>query len=174
MAGRTHEYAARLVWDGNTGTGTASYRNYGRNYRVLVSGKPDLAGTADPAFLGQADKHNPEDLFLAAISACHMLSYLALCARSGIRVSAYEDRAQGRLVLDPNGSGRFEEVTLSPNVTIETPGNAAAATRLHDTAHEQCFIANSCRVPIRLQATVQTRSTQDGVAEGSRSVESRA
>ena len=173
MAGRTHEYAARLIWDGNTGEGTASYRGYGRDYRVLISGKPELGGSADPVFLGQADRHNPEDLFVAAIAACHMLSYLALCARGGIRVSAYEDHAHGRLVLDAKGGGRFEEVTLSPNVTIEAPGDVAAATRLHETAHEQCFIASSCSVPIRVQATVRTRGTEEATTEGTRALESR-
>ena len=86
MTIRAHEHAARLIWDGNTGGGTAGYAGYSRRYRVLVPGKPVLQGTADPVFRGEADRHNPEDLFLAAISACHMLSYLALCARQGVRV----------------------------------------------------------------------------------------
>jgi len=55
-------------------------------YQARVAGKPNLAGTADPAFRGQRDKNNPEDFFLASISACHMLTYLALCARGGIQV----------------------------------------------------------------------------------------
>src|SRR5258706_10558564 len=97
ITGKSHAYAARLIWEGNTGEGTAGYRTYSRAYRVLVPGKPDLPGSADPAFRGEADKHNPEDLFLAAISACHMLSYLALCATQGIRVVAYEDEARGRM-----------------------------------------------------------------------------
>jgi organic hydroperoxide reductase OsmC/OhrA len=80
--GNVHTYAARLVWEGNSGEGTASYEGCGRSYRVLIEGKPELIGTADPAFRGDASRHNPEDLFLAAISACHMLTYLALCARA--------------------------------------------------------------------------------------------
>ncbi len=150
-----HEYRARLIWDGNTGEGTATYAGYGRQYRVLIEGKPDLAGTADPVFRGEANKHNPEDLFLAAISSCHMLSYLALCARKGVRVLAYVDEAHGRMAVGADGGGKFEEVTLRPSVTIEGERNAALAQQLHATAHEQCFIANSCSVPIRHEASVQ-------------------
>lgn len=160
MAGKAHEYAARLVWTGNTGDGTANYRSYERSYSVHVEGKPELLGTADPTFRGEADKYNPEDLFLTAISGCHMLSYLSLCARRGVRVVSYEDDARGTLVLDANGGGRFEEVSLNPTVTIDTDDAEAVqlAVRLHETAHEQCFIANSCSVPIRHSATIHTTS----------------
>lgn len=149
MTNDVHEYAARLIWDGNNGEGTATYAGYGRQYRVLVAGKPELAGTADAAFHGEAHKHNPEDLFLAAISACHMLSYLALCARKRICVLAYEDEAQATMVTDARGGGKFTEVVLRPRVTIRDATQLEIATQLHDTAHELCFIANSCSVPIR-------------------------
>jgi organic hydroperoxide reductase OsmC/OhrA len=151
---RSHEYRTHLIWDGNRGDGTSSYAAYGREYRVVVQGKPELTGSANPMFRGDAGKHDPEDLFLAAIASCHMLSYLALCARNGIRVIAYEDQASGTLVLDPSSGGRFEEVTLHPRVTI-AGGDRERAAKLHETAHEQCFIANSCRVPIRHEATIQ-------------------
>ncbi|MBC7788611.1 MAG: OsmC family protein [Anaerolineae bacterium] len=156
MTKSAHEYTARLIWDGNTGEGTTSYASYGRQYRVLVAGKPDLSGTADPAFRGEADKHNPEDLFLTSISACHMLFYLSLCARQGVRVLAYEDTVQGSLAVDVNGGGKFETITLHPHVTIAADADLALAEQLHDKAHELCFIANSCSVPIRHQVTVQT------------------
>ncbi len=80
--------------------------------------KPDLTGSADPIFRGDAGVHNPEDLFIAALSSCHLLSYLALCARSKINVVAYEDNAIGTMVLRPDGGGKFESVTLRPKVTI--------------------------------------------------------
>jgi len=157
MTARALDYAARVIWDGNTGEGTRSYTSYDRRYRALVAGKPDLAGSADPAFRGDADAYNPEDLFLTSVSACHMLLYLSLCARKGVRVLAYEDDAQGRLVLDASGGGRFEEITLRPHVTIDDEAKAALAAELHDTAHELCFIANSCSARIRHRPTIQTR-----------------
>jgi organic hydroperoxide reductase OsmC/OhrA len=150
-----HHYSAHLIWDGNRGDGTASYAGYGRQYRIVIDGKPDLNGSADPAFRGDADRHNPEDLFLAAISACHMLSYLALCAKYGIQVTAYEDAATATMREDGKGGGRFEEVLLHPVVTIADAAQAERATKLHERAHEQCFIANSCSVPIRHEPVVR-------------------
>lgn len=151
-----HEYSARLVWDGNTGTGTATYAGYGRQYRFLVEGKPAIEGTADPKFRGDPSKHNPEEHFLAAISGCHMLSYLALCARNGIRVVKYEDEVSGTLKFDGRGGGKFEEVVLHPAVTIAEGDDAELAESLHEQAHELCFIAASCSVPIRHEARVES------------------
>lgn len=86
-----HRYDARLSWNGNLGDGTSSYTSYGREYSIVVSGKPELVGTADPAFRGEPDRYNPEELFIAALAACHMLFYLSLCARRGVRVVSYEE-----------------------------------------------------------------------------------
>lgn len=156
MAHGEHAYAARLVWDGNTGRGTSGYSAYGREHRVLIDGKPELALTADPSFRGDPHRHNPEDLLLAALSSCHMLSYLALCARQGVSVVAYQDDARGTLRLDAGGGGRFTEVTLRPQVVIAADGDVALATALHDRAHALCFIASSCGFPVHHQPSVRT------------------
>jgi organic hydroperoxide reductase OsmC/OhrA len=156
-----HEYETRVVWDGNTGQGTAGYTAYERRYRVLVSGKPELAGSADPAFRGDADRHNPEDLFVAALSSCHMLSYLALCARGGVQVLAYEDQARGTLRLEPDGGGRFEQVTLHPAVHVASAEQAEAAETLHHRAHELCFIASSSSIPVLVQPVILVGSPEE-------------
>jgi organic hydroperoxide reductase OsmC/OhrA len=152
---RGHEYRTHLIWEGNQGDGTATYDGYGRQYRVTIAGKPDLAGSADPAFRGDPEKHNPEDLLMAAIASCHMLSYLALCARARIAVLAYEDEAIGTMMLEANGGGRFVEVTLRPKVTLAPGSDLARAERFHETAHNLCFIANSCNFPIHHEAIVR-------------------
>lgn len=154
MPGKEHEYVSHLVWEGNPGEGTAGYERYGRGYRVEIEGKPDLAGSADPMFHGDAAVHNPEDLFVAAISSCHMLSYLALCARNGVRVMSYEDEARGTLRFDANGGGRFVVVELRPRVTIAAGSDLALARELHEEAHDTCYIASSCLVTIRRIAAV--------------------
>ena len=159
MANGEHAYRARVVWEGNTGEGTARYTGYGRDHRIEIDGKPDLAGSADAAFRGDATRHNPEDLLVAALSACHMLAYLALCARGGVRVIAYEDRAEGVMRETPGGGGRFHEVTLHPIVTIDGEAQAALAEQLHETAHERCFIASSCNFPVRHRATVRVAAS---------------
>jgi organic hydroperoxide reductase OsmC/OhrA len=164
-----HAYTARVVWEGNTGEGTARYAGYGREYRVVIAGKPDLAGSADAAFRGDAGLHNPEDLFLSSISACHMLFYLALCAREGVRVTAYEDEARGVMRVRADGGGRFESVTLHPRVTLADAEHVGMAERLHERAHALCFIANSCGFPIRHEATVRVGGfdAADGAAAAS-------
>ncbi len=151
-----HHYQTKLIWDGNRGDGTANYETYGREYRMLIDGKPELLGSSDPAFRGDASRQNPEDWFLAAIASCHMLSYLALCARSRISVIAYEDEARGVMKEDGRGGGKFEEVVLRPVVTIADAAQAERAIKLHHKAHELCFIASSCSVPIRVEPEVRS------------------
>jgi organic hydroperoxide reductase OsmC/OhrA len=147
-------YDAHLEWIGG-GDGTASYTGYSRDYRIGFDGKPDLAGSADPAFRGAADRHNPEDLFVAALSACHMLAYLALCARAGVRVVEYTDHATGTLILTAGGGGHFESVTLRPEVVVADAADGERALTLHETAHQRCFIAGSASVPVRHEAVVR-------------------
>jgi organic hydroperoxide reductase OsmC/OhrA len=162
-----HTCTARIAWTGDLGEGTSAYSAYSRRHRISVEGKPDLFGSADPAFRGDAGMHNPEDLFLASLSACHMLFFLSLCARDGIRVTTYEDEAQGRIERQPGGGGRFAEITLRPVVTVTGEEAVQRARQLHETAHRLCFIANSCSVPIRIEATVEPH--RDGPADTARS-----
>lgn len=150
-----HEYGADLVWTGNQGEGTATYGGYSREHRVRMAGKPELALSADRLFRGDPSKHNPEDLLIAAIAGCHMLAYLALCARQGVNVIAYQDRAVGIMVTDRDGGGKFESVLLKPVVTIAPDSDERLALALHHTAHQQCFIANSCSVPIGHEPTIR-------------------
>ena len=150
-----HVYSAHLLWEGNTGHGTANYMDYVRRYRIRIEGKPDLVGSCNPLFLGDGALHDPEDLFVAALSSCHMLSYLALCSRSKINVLTYQDRAHGALRMTPDGGGKFESVTLEPLVTIVGGCDENLAMKLHDKAHKLCFIANSVKIPVHHNAVVR-------------------
>ena len=149
---KEHHFAARLVWTGAARGTTRSYESYGRDYRAEVEGKPPLEGSSDPKFRGDASKHNPEDLLVVALSACHMLSYLAECARAGIEVAAYEDQASGLMAIK-DGRMRFTEVTLAPRVVIAA-GDLEQAKALHEKAHGACFIANSVNFPVLHMPTV--------------------
>jgi len=116
---KNHNYQISLRWTGNQGTGTNSYTGYQRSYQFTAPNKPVIAGSSDQVFRGDKSKYNPEDLLVAALSACHMLVYLHLCADAGIVVAGYEDRAEGVMTEHPDGSGSFQEVTLKPAVLIE-------------------------------------------------------
>jgi organic hydroperoxide reductase OsmC/OhrA len=154
MSDATHHYAAALAWTGNRGQGTSHYDDYGREFRVRIQGKPELSGSADPGFRGDPSRHNPEDLLLVAISSCHMLSYLALCARHRVTVLAYRDDATATMALSPDGSGRFTAALLHPRVVVADAAQVERALALHERAHALCFIANSCNFPIAHEAVV--------------------
>ncbi len=153
----THTYLATLVWEGNLGEGTATYQAYSRRWRVRFGGKPDLVGTADPAYRGESDRHNPEDLLVTSLSSCHMLTWLALCARNRITVVSYSDEATGTMETTPDGGGRFVSVTLHPKAEILEEKQKALALELHHKAHQLCFIAASVNFPVEHAAVVTVR-----------------
>jgi organic hydroperoxide reductase OsmC/OhrA len=144
-----HSYDVTVTWTGNQGTGTSHYRAYDRTHTVTTAGRPDLLGSADPTFHGDRERWNPEQLLLAALSQCHLLSYLHVCVNEGVVVTDYVDEATGSMTTDPDGSGRFTEVLLRPRVTVADGSMVAAAEKAHHRANRLCFIANSVRFPIR-------------------------
>jgi len=151
---KQHRYQTSVHWSAGDGPGTTNYRSYARDHTVGAEGKPPIAASSDPAFRGNAARYNPEELFVASLSACHMLWYLHLCSINRIIVVEYHDEANGTLELGSDGSGRFVNVTLRPAVTIRPGGDAQAAIDLHERAHELCFIARSVNVPIEVQPEV--------------------
>ncbi len=146
-----HRYELTMEWTGNQGRGTEKYDAYTRNFTIRAQGKPDLLGSADKTFRGDADRYNPEEMLVIALSSCHMLSYLHVCATNGISVNAYTDQASGSMVLEPGGAGHFTEVTLRPEVTLADASQRAKANELHHEAHEKCFIANSVNFPVNVE-----------------------
>jgi organic hydroperoxide reductase OsmC/OhrA len=155
MSGKTHTYTAAVRWTGNTGKGTATYAGYARDHVISAPGKPDLPGSADPAFRGDATRYNPEDMLVASASTCHMLWYLHMAMAAGVVVTAYEDAPVGTMVEDAERGGYFTGITLRPRVTIAAGSDAAKAVAAHDAAHKKCFIANSLNFPITIEpATV--------------------
>src|SRR5271156_4377943 len=111
-------YTVAVKWTGNTGAGTSDYADYERSHLISIENKPDIIASSDTPFRGDNTKHNPEDMMVAALSTCHMLWYLHLCADAGIIVTDYIDHATGKLTLAPGVAGRFTEVMLHPVVTI--------------------------------------------------------
>jgi organic hydroperoxide reductase OsmC/OhrA len=143
-----HRYELAVQWTGNLGDGTSSYRGYSRDHDVIIPGLPVLKGSADATFHGDRERYNPEQLLLAALAQCHMLSYLHVAVRHGVVVTDYRDEASGLLRLNRDGSGQFERVVLRPRVTLADPGQAELAARLHHEANQVCFIARSVNFPV--------------------------
>lgn len=155
---RQHKYNLTTIWTGNKGPGTNDYRSYDRSHTIRIEGKQDIQCSADSAFRGDRTKHNPEELFLASVSTCHMLWYLHLCADNGIVVVDYSDNASGTMQETENGSGHFTEITLHPIVTVTDKNMVDKANELHKKANEFCFIANSCNFIIHHRPTCKAQN----------------
>lgn len=149
-----HHYALSVTWTGNRGTGTSGYRDYARDVTISIEGKPELLASADRPFRGDPTRWNPEDLLVAALAECHLLSYLHACVTAGVVVTSYRDEATGVMREDGAGAGAFVEVTLHPHVTVADASMVEAAQQAHHQAHEWCFIANSVNFPVHHEASV--------------------
>ena len=156
-----HQYALTATWHGNRGTGTSGYRDYSRDVTIEIDGKPELLASADKPFRGDPARWNPEDLLIASLSECHLLSFLHACVSAGVVVVSYRDCASGVMREDGRGGGAFIEVLLRPEVVVAEESMIAAAERAHDEAHRMCFIANSVNFPVRHEASVSVARAEE-------------
>lgn len=150
---KEHHYRATTTWAGHDPKMPFTYKSYKRAHTFEVDGKKVISLSADPDFLGDPTVLNPEDCLIAALSSCHMLSYLALAAMQKVTVVSYIDSASGTMLQEGNG-GRFTQVTLAPTVTILREADREKALALHHDASECCFIASSVNFPVHHQSTI--------------------
>ena len=153
-----HSFAVSVSWTGNKGTGTSGYKDYGREHVMSIPGKEPIAGSADKAFHGDRSRWNPEEMLIAALSQCHMLSFLHVASAAGIVIQKYSDDATGTLVLGSDGGGQMSEVTLKPAIEISA-GNESLVPSLHHRASELCFIANSVNFPVHHEPHTVSRAS---------------
>lgn len=149
---QTHQFSCHLRWTGASG-GMPSYETFSRELTVSFEGKPSIVASSAPSFLGDPALHNPEDLLVASLSTCHALTYLAICAKSGVTVLAYEDDAVGTMARIER-STRFTGALLRPKVTVPKGTNLERARALHAKAHGHCIIANSVNFPVDNEPTI--------------------
>jgi organic hydroperoxide reductase OsmC/OhrA len=144
-----HVYDVTLRWSGTTSGG---YRAYSRNHVVGPAGL-ETEVTADPAFLGDPSRLNPEQLLVMAASSCQLLSFLAVAANGGVEVLDYTDEATGTMSKRDRPM-RITTITLRPRVTVAAGTDPAEVVRLLERGHEECFIARSVTSQIVLDPTV--------------------
>jgi organic hydroperoxide reductase OsmC/OhrA len=154
---KEHTYNANLTWTGNTGQGTHSYRSYERSYQISINNKIAIEGSSDPAFMGNPALHNPEEMLLMSLSACHMLWFLHFCSEAGVVVTAYTDNASAIMIEESNGSGRFTGATLKPHVVVSHRHMVEQVPALHQQANKYCFIANSVNFPVKHLSTTEAK-----------------
>lgn len=150
-----HQYRCQLDWTGSTGAG---YESYERTHRVSCPpAGTELELSSDPAFGGNPDRLNPEQLLLAAASSCQMLSFLAYAARARIDVVSYVDEAEAVMPEDDKPM-RITAITLRPRIVIAGQVGEAGEGRVRHfvaRAHEACFIANSLRSEITVEPVIE-------------------
>jgi len=154
---KKHEYKLTVKWTGNKGEGTSHYTAYERSHLISSTNKPDILCSSDSAFRGDKTKYNPEEFLLAALSSCHMLQYLHLCADAGVVVIDYVDAASGTMTETSAGGGHFTEVTLHPMVIVSNKSSVQLAESLHTKANELCFIASSVNFPVNHISTIKAK-----------------
>src|ERR1700736_3222011 len=121
-----HYFKMKTRWTGNLGSGTSSYREYSRDHEISGANKvAEIPSSSAKTYRGDERRYNPEELLIGALSACHMLTYLHLCADAKIVVTTYEDEAEGTMRANPDGSGEFEEVVLHPRVQLADPARSS-------------------------------------------------
>lgn len=145
------EHKATITWKRTSES--FDYDLYNREHEWRFESGQTLNAAAAPAFKGSPDCVDPEEAFVAAVASCHMLTFLALCAKKRIPVDSYQDDAVG--ILDKNEEGKLAmtRVTLRPKIKFgdgQEP-EAEKIAQLHDRAHANCFIALSVKTGITVE-----------------------
>lgn len=148
---KQHVYTVRCGWKGSTGEG---YDAYTRGHEATAPpAKASVAMSADPAFKGDPDRLNPEQLLVMAAASCQMLSFLALAARKRINVVEYADQAEGFMQEDVKPV-HVNRILLRPRIVIDGAADPGMVENLVKLGHSHCFIANSLKTDIRIEPEI--------------------
>jgi organic hydroperoxide reductase OsmC/OhrA len=143
------EHKATISW--SRGPREFTYETYSRDHTWRFDGGVEVPGSAAPSFLGSESRVDPEEAFVAALSSCHMLTFLANAARKRLVVDRYEDAAIGFMEKNDHGKLAIVRVQLHPKVGFGgAQPSAEDVERLHRQAHEHCFIANSVKTEVTI------------------------
>ncbi|MDE2005729.1 MAG: OsmC family protein [Rhodospirillales bacterium] len=144
-------YTAELQWELRAGEDFARGR-YSRGHAIRFDGGIELAGSASPHVVGKwavREAVDPEEMLVAALSSCHMLTFLHIAREAGFVALSYRDRAEGQMAEIAPGRHAVTRVALHPEIAWEGAApDAAALARMHHAAHEACFIANSVKTEV--------------------------
>ncbi|ADB30028.1 OsmC family protein [Kribbella flavida DSM 17836] len=136
------EHVVDVSW--SRGEHEFTYQTYSRDHEWRFDGGVTVPASANPAYLGSPGPVDPEEAFVAALSSCHMLTFLSIAAKKRLVVDAYDDHAVGLLAKNEQGKPAITQVTLHPKIAFAGSGpDAETLAKMHHLAHEQCFIANS-------------------------------
>lgn len=130
-----------------------SYDSYNRAHRWAFDGGVEVVASAAPDYRGDPDRVDPEEAYVASLASCHMLTFLALAARKRLVIDSYTDHAVGLMEKNADGKLAITRVTLRPEIEFggTTRPSSEELAKLHQLAHEHCFIANSVRTAVTVE-----------------------
>ena len=146
------EHHATIQWEKTTAS--FAYEDYNREHEWRFDGGITVRASAAPAYRGKPDCVDPEEAFVAGLAACHMLTFLAICARKRIVVESYSDAAVGHMEKNADGKLWIAKVDLHPRVRFakgQAP-DSGVLRELHESSHRECFLANSVKTDVRVAA----------------------
>jgi organic hydroperoxide reductase OsmC/OhrA len=149
----SHIFLSQLDWAGAATGPTRDAATFSRDLNVRI-GPFTLPMSSAPAFGGDPARGNPEQLFVASLSACQALTYLYFAAKNDIAVVGYSDDALGHLEMVGRRM-RMARVVLRPQIVLEQGADLALARALVERAHASCFIANSVTTTVKIEPTVR-------------------
>jgi len=147
-------FVSHLDWTGAITGATRDPTAFSRDLTVSIASMT-LPMSSAPSYRGDPSRANPEQLFVAALSACQALTYLFLAAKHGVLVTGYSDDAEGQLGM-VDGKLRMSRVVLRPRITLDADADGARARDLVSKAHAGCFIGNSVSTPVEIEPTFST------------------
>ena len=126
-----------------------AYDDYSRNH-LWKFGAGEVAASSAPKYLGDVDRVDPEQAFVAAVASCHMLTFLAIASRKRLRIESYRDEAVGYMTTNERGRLAVTRVELKPRIVFSTDCSVSARQirSMHELSHKECFIANSVTTEI--------------------------
>jgi organic hydroperoxide reductase OsmC/OhrA len=152
VTGMNHVFFSHLDWSGAVKGATREVATLDRDLDVTIDGTTIPMSSA-PAFGGDPLRVNPEQLYVASLSACHALTFLFLAAREHLLVTGYADDAVGELAM-VDGRTRMTAVKLRPQITLEPGASVEKARLLTEKAHRQCFIGNSVTAKVDVEPDI--------------------
>jgi organic hydroperoxide reductase OsmC/OhrA len=145
------EHRIQTTWKKETSD--FKYETYNRSHSLKFEGGQSLKGSSAPDFVGDAALANPEELFAAALSSCHMLTFLAIACKASFVVASYTDNAVATLEKNAEGKMAVTKVALNPKIEFQgSAPDAAKLAELHEKAHKYCMIANSVSAKVSINS----------------------
>jgi organic hydroperoxide reductase OsmC/OhrA len=145
------EHKVTLTWQ--RGDTPFEYQKYPRDHTWKFDGGHEMTATAAPAYLGNPKNVDPEEAFVASLSSCHMLTFLAIACKQKFVLDEYVDDAVGHMDKNAEGKMAITRVTLEPKIKFsgDKQPTADELDKLHHAAHENCFIANSVKTEVTVE-----------------------